>query len=236
MSYDGTNFYGFQRQQNVRTVCNHLEEILSQILNKKTLITGCSRTDKKVHANNFYFHFETDKSLDLNKFKKSLNDLTSKEIFIKNIEKVNDDFHARYNVINKEYKYIINTGEYNPVERNICLEYNKEINIELIKEASNYLIGTHDFKSFTSDHEKENTVRTINYIKINKNEKYIEIYINADGFLKYMARNIIGLFLEINENKKQIQDIPKILQSKNRQNLGITAPPQGLYLNEVNYK
>ncbi len=236
ITYDGSNFYGSSIQKNKRTVTGEIETKLSKILNTKTKITSCSRTDKGVHANNFYFHFTSQKELNIDKLKKSLNSLLDKDIFIKEIKEVDDNFHARYSVLNKEYKYVINRGEYSPTKRNYELEYNKEIDIKKLKQASNYLIGTHDFKSFTSDNEKESYIRTINYIKIKENNNLVEIYINADGFLKYMVRNIIGLFLEINENKKELEDIPKILESKDRTKLGIKASPCGLYLNIVNYK
>lgn len=235
ISYDGTLFFGSQKQKDKRTINNEIELTLSKILNEKTKIIGCSRTDKGVHANEYYFHFDTTKEIKAEKLKKSMNSLLTGEINIKNIKEVKDTFHARYNVKNKEYKYIIETGEYNPTNRNYTLMYNKKINIELLKEASKYLIGTHNFKSFTSDNEKENYIRTINYIKIKQNKSKIEIYINADGFLKYMVRNIIGLFIELNEGKKQIKDIKQILESKDRTKLGIKAPSNGLYLNKINY-
>lgn len=235
ISYDGTLFFGSQKQKDKRTINNEIELTLSKILNEKTKIIGCSRTDKGVHANEYYFHFDTTKEIKAEKLKKSMNSLLTGEINIKNIKEVKDTFHARYNVKNKEYKYIIETGEYNPTNRNYTLMYNKKINIELLKEASKYLIGTHNFKSFTSDNEKENYIRTINYIKIKQNKSKIEIYINADGFLKYMVRNIIGLFIELNEGKKQIKDIKQILESKDRTKLGIKAPSNGLFLNKINY-
>lgn len=235
ITFDGTAFYGTNKQPNKRTILGEIEKTLSKILNTKTKITPCSRLDRGVHALNFYFTFDTNKEVDENKLRKSLNALLTSEIYIKEIKKTNDNFHARYDVQNKEYLYIIETGEYSPIKRNYELMYNKPINIELLKEASSYLIGTHDFKSFTSNDEKENYIRTINYINIIEENTKIKIYINGNGFLKYMVRNIIGLFLEINECKKQITDIPKILERKDRKTLGIKALPNGLYLNAINY-
>lgn len=235
MSYDGSKYYGFQIQKDKITIEGEIESILSKILNEPINIIGCSRTDKGVHANEFYFHFDTNKELNINKLIYSLNKLTDDSLYIKNIKVVDDTFHARYSVKDKEYLYIINMNEYSPVKRNIELEYNKSINIDLIKEASTYLLGTHNFKSFTSDNEKNNYVRTINYIKFEYDNGLLKIYINADGFLKYMVRNIIGLFIEINEGKKSIEDINDILVSEDRTKLGITCSSQGLYLNKVNY-
>lgn len=236
ITFDGTNFYGTQVQPKERTISKEIESVLSKILNEEVHITPCSRLDKKVHAINFYFHFDTEKIIETEKIKKSLNSLLTDEIYVKNIKEVTENLHARFNVKNKEYKYIIETGEYNPLERNYCFEYNKQINIDLLKEASKYLIGTHDFKSFTSNDEKESYIRTINYISIEQENTKVIIYINADGFLKYMVRNIIGLFIEINEGKKQITEIQEIIESKDRTKLGIKAEPNGLYLNDVNYK
>lgn len=236
MTFDGTMFYGTNKQPNKRTICGEVEEVLSKILNEKIKITPCSRLDKGVHALNFYFSFETNKSIKIENIKKSLNSILTNEIYIKNIEEVKNDFHARYDVLNKEYMYVIETGDFNPIERNYVLMYNKPIDIKIIKKASKYLIGTHDFKSFTSDDEKENYIRTINYIRIKKEDTKVIIYINANGFLKYMVRNIIGLFLEINEGKKRITDIQEILEKKDRQALGLKALPNGLYLNIVSYR
>ena len=235
ISYDGYLFYGFQRQKDKRTVCSLVEEVLKKVLNENILIVGASRTDRGVHANSFYFHFDCEKVLDTEKLKVSLNKLISNDIYFKNITIVNEDFHARYSVKSKEYVYVINMGEYNPTRRNYELEYNKKINIKLLKKASKYLVGEHDFKSFTSDSMGKNTIRRINYIKFKKNKELLIISIEANGFLKYMIRNIIGLFLEINENKKTPIMTKEILESKDRTKLGIKAPSSGLYLNKIKY-
>lgn len=235
ISYDGYLFYGFQRQKDKRTVCSLVEEVLGKVLNENILIVGASRTDRGVHANSFYFHFDCEKVLDTEKLKVSLNKLISNDIYFKNITIVNEDFHARYSVKSKEYIYVINMGEYNPTRRNYELEYNKKINIKLLKKASKYLVGEHDFKSFTSDSMGKNTVRRVNYIKFKKNKELLIISIEANGFLKYMIRNIIGLFLEINENKKTPIMTKEILESKDRTKLGIKAPSSGLYLNKIKY-
>jgi len=234
-SYDGLLFYGSSKQPDKRTVCKTLEECISKILNTKTTIIPCSRTDKGVHANIFYFHFDSLKELNVTSFTKSLESITPEDIHIFKTEQVSTDFHARYNVKSKEYLYIINKGEYNVTTRNYSLEYNKQINVNLLKQSSKLLEGTHDFKSFTSDNERKNYIRTIYYIKIEEENDIIKIYISSNGFLKYMVRNIIGLLLEINEGKKTKEDIPIILSSKDRRTLGTKSPPNGLYLNKVEY-
>ena len=236
ITFDGTLYYGTQVQKDKPTINSIIEHTLSKILNEKITIVSCSRLDRGVHALNYYFHFITDKQLDLNKFKNSFNKLINKDIYMKSITKVDDSFHARYSVINKEYMYIINTKDYNPLYNNHLLEYNRPINVLLLKKASRHLLGTHDFKSFTSDKEKLNTIRKINYIKIKEKKGIVYIYINSNGFLRYMVRNIIGMLLDINENKIKLSDIDNILLSKDRTKLNSPSPSMGLYLSKVNYK
>ncbi len=235
LTYDGSAFYGFQRQNSKITVQGEIEKVLSKIFNKDIKIIGASRTDRGVHANNAYAHFEIDKEVDVQKLKHSINKLIHDSIYVNNLIKVNDEFSARYNVKMKEYIYKINTGVYNPIEKDYVLQYNKKIDIKKLKKAIKKIKGTHDFKSFTSDTEKENYVRRIESITLRQNGSYIFIKIKAKSFLRYMIRNIVGLLLEINENKKRIEDIDKIFASLDRNELGITAPSCGLYLNKIWY-
>ncbi len=235
LCYDGSKFYGFQSQKDKDTVCNELEKALSKIFNKKVKVIGSSRTDKGVHAYNQYAHFE-EKEMNLNKLKHGINSLIDDSIYIKRILTVNNDFSARYNVKSKEYLYKINVGEYNPIEKDYVLQYNKEINIILLKKACKLIKGKHNFKSFTSDNTKESYIRTIDYIKIKKKKNYIYIYIKAKGFLRYMIRIIVGLLLEINEGKKKISDMNKIFKSEDRRVNASTISSVGLYLNKITFK
>ena len=235
MKYDGTLFYGLEKQNNFRTVTGVIEEVLSKIFNEKIKIVGCSRTDKGVHANDYYFHFDTDKNINTDKLKHSINSIIDRDIYIKEVKQVTNEIHARYSVKNKEYKYIINTKEYEPTMRNYRLEYNKPINIKILKKVSKKLIGEHNFKAFTSDKDNNNYIRKINYIKIKKDKNLLYIYINSNGFLRYMVRNIIGLMLEVNEGKKSIDEVEEILEKQDRRNLGVMVSSSGLYLNKVNY-
>lgn len=235
IKYDGTNYYGFQKQKDKITIQSELEKVLSKIFNESINITGCSRTDKKVHANYFVFHFDSDKEKNTSKLMISMNKLLPEDIYVKGVNVANNLFHARYSVVSKKYMYVINMKEFDPVTRNIILQYGKKIDINLLKEASKYLIGKHDFKSFTSDNEKESTIRTINYINFEIDKNLLKIYISGDGFLKYMVRNIVGLFLEINDGIKNVNDVNKVLESKDRTKLGKKALPNGLYLEEVIY-
>ena len=138
-SYDGSNFYGYQIQNNERTVQGEIEKVLTKINgNKKITISASGRTDRGVHAINQKAHFDCE--LDGNKIFNSMNKMLPKDIYIKKIEKVDNDFHARFSVQKKEYIYIINMGEYDPLMRNYQYQYNKKLDVDKMKLASNYLI------------------------------------------------------------------------------------------------
>lgn len=234
MTYDGKDFYGYQKQNNNITVQGTLEEILSKIFNEKIKTITSSRTDRFVHALDQYCHFDSDKKINTKKLKNSLNKLSYPSLYIKNVKIVSNDFHARYNVIQKTYIYKINMKEYNPVERDYILQYNKKINKEILNNFITKLNGTHNFKSFTSDKHNNNYERNLQITyKISKN--ILTLTFVSTGFLRYMIRNIVGLLLDINDNKKNINDIDKIFSSLDRKSLGTCAKGNGLYLLEVKY-
>ena len=233
LSYDGSKFYGYQIQKGKTTVEGELEKVLSKIFNKKINTIGASRTDKDVHALSQYCHFDADK-MDLNRLAHSMNSMLDESIYIKKILKVDDKFHSRFSVIKKEYIYKINMGEYNPIEKDYVLQYNKKINKKLLDEFIFKMSGIHNFRSFTSDKDKDNYQRdlVLTY-KIQNNILYLTF--KSSGFLRYMIRNIVGLLLDINDNKKSIEDIDKIFKSENRCSCGKCASGCGLYLKEIYY-
>lgn len=233
LSYDGSKFYGYQVQKGKKTVEGELEKVLSKIFNKKINTIGASRTDKDVHALSQYCHFDADK-MDLKKLSHSMNSMLDDSIYIKKILKVDDKFHARFSVIKKEYIYKINLGEYNPIEKDYVLQYNKKITKKLLDEFVFKMSGIHNFRSFTSDKDKDNYQRDlILTYKIQNNILYLSF--KSSGFLRYMIRNIVGLLLDINDGKKQINDIDKIFKSENRCSCGKCASGCGLYLKEIYY-
>ena len=233
LSYDGSKFYGYQIQKGKKTVEGELEKVLSKIFNKKINTIGASRTDKDVHALSQYCHFDADK-MDLNRLAHSMNSMLDESIYIKKILKVDDKFHSRFSVIKKEYIYKINMGEYNPIEKDYVLQYNKKINKKLLDEFIFKMSGIHNFRSFTSDKDKDNYQRdlVLTY-KIQNNILYLTF--KSSGFLRYMIRNIVGLLLDINDNKKSIEDIDKIFKSENRCSCGKCASGCGLYLKDIYY-
>ena len=201
-SYDGSNFYGYQVQNNKRTVQGEIENCLTKINgDKKVRIVGSGRTDRGVHAMGQRAHFDF-KEIDVTKLRTSLNKLLPVDIFIKKIEIVPDDFHARFDVKKKEYIYKINMGEYNPLKYNYEYQLNMLLDIEQMKKASKFLIGKHNFKSFTkTDEEKDDYVRTIFNIDFSVCDDILTIKFEGSGFLRYMVRNIVGLLVEKKKKK-----------------------------------
>lgn len=237
-SYDGSCFYGYQIQKNKRTVQAEIEKTLTKINgNNLVKINASGRTDSGVHALNQKAHFDF-KKINTEKLKNSLNKLLPDDIYIKKIISVDDNFHARFNVIKKEYIYKINIGEYNPCMRNYVYQLNKKLDIDSMKNACQYLIGQHNFKSFTKanlENKNEDFIRTIYDIKITKKKDEITISFLGSGFMRYMVRNIVGVLIDIGLNKIEYQKIKTILDLKNRCEASVTAKACGLYLNDVYY-
>lgn len=240
LSYDGSRYNGYQKQPKGKTIQNEIEKALTKInSNKEVDIHASGRTDAGVHALNQKAHFDLESEIDIGKVRNSLNKLLPADIYIKKLEKVSSDFHARFNVKAKEYIYKVNMGDYNPIEKDYVYQYNKRLNVNEIERALKYLEGTHNFKSFTKlDEEKEDYERTIlqtNVIRSPKDINKITISILGTGFMRYMVRNIVGLLIEIGEGKRKSEDVYKVLDALDRTASGITAPPNGLYLKEVFY-
>lgn len=236
-SYDGTNYSGFQSQKRLETIQEKLEDALTKINDgKKTSITATGRTDKGVHALAQYGHADIDVKITENKLKRAMNSNLPDDIHVIEVVKVDDKFHARYNVKGKTYKYIINMGEYNPIQRNYVFQYNHELNIKSMKEAIKYFIGTHDFRAFATDSkDKENCVRTITKASILEDNNKLIITFSGDGFLRYQVRNMVGILIKVGEDKLDPVKIKDIILSKDRTKAGKTAPAEGLYLVEVEY-
>ena len=148
-SYDGSKYKGYQKQPEVTTIQGELEKVLTGINNSEVLVSASGRTDAGVHALNQTAHFDLDINITSEKLKMALNSLLPSDIYVKKVEEVDRDFHARFNVKEKEYIYKINVGEYNPLEKDYVYQYNKELDVVKMKEAIKYFEGTHDFKSFT---------------------------------------------------------------------------------------
>ncbi len=236
-SYDGTNFHGYQVQPGLRTVQGEIERVLTFINQKKdTIIQSSGRTDANVHALGQTASFDLDVTITLYKLKCALNSNLPEDIHVISVEEVDSNFHARFNAKKKEYIYLLNMGEYNPVDRNYIYQYNKKLDINKMNEAIQYFIGEHDFRSFVSAEDKrENSIRKIYKAKIEIKEDIIKFTFVANGFLKYQVRNMVGSLIWVGESRLKPIDIKSIIEYKDRRKAGITAPACGLYLKEVKY-
>ena len=237
-AYDGTNFSGFQYQPGKRTIEEELNKVLTKINNNhKTTIVATGRTDAKVHALSQYAHVNLDVNITEYKLKRAMNSYLDDDIHVLEVKKVDDSFHARYNVLSKTYKYYINLGEYNPTRRNYELQYNHILNIEKMKEAIKVFLGEHDYRAFvTQNKEKDNCIRTITKAEIEEKNNIVIITFTGDGFLRYQVRNMVGILIRIGENKLTKEQLSEILLSCDRTKSGKTAPACGLYLEKVDFR
>lgn len=239
VSYDGTNYNGYQSQPGKRTIQEQIENALTKInAGKKTTFTSSGRTDKGVHAKMQCGHADLDININEYKLKRAMNSNLPEDIHVIKTEQVASSFHARYFVEEKTYEYYINLGEYNPLERNYVFQYNYKLNIEKMQSGIKYLIGEHDFRSFvTENKEKENCVRTITSATIEKiSPEKIKITFTGNGFLRYQIRNMVGILIKIGEEKESPEFVENFLNKKDRSIGGKTAPPEGLYLANIKYK
>ena len=237
MAYRGTAYHGFQRQENALGIQNVIEEKLSAITNAPVKINGCSRTDTGVHANEYCFSFETEHRIPCNNIIRGLNSILPNDLAILNCEEVAEDFHARYSCKAKEYQYlIINRMSKDPFLADLALHYPYAMDTELMAKSAQDFVGTHDFTSFCGTaNQKENSVRTIEYYKVEKDENLVKLIVKGDGFLYNMVRIMVGTLIFINEKKLAPDSIPQILAAKDRNLAGKTAEAHGLYLNKIFY-
>lgn len=237
-AYDGTNFSGFQYQPGKRTIEEELNKVLTKINNNhKTTIVATGRTDAKVHALSQYAHVNLDVNITEYKLKRAMNSYLDDDIHVLEVKKVDDSFHARYDVLSKTYKYYINLGEYNPTRRNYELQYNHTLNVEKMKEAIKVFLGEHDYRAFvTQNKEKDNCIRTITKAEIEEKNNILIITFTGNGFLRYQVRNMVGILIRIGENKLTKEQLSEILLSCDRTKSGKTAPACGLYLEKVDFR
>lgn len=236
-SYDGSNYSGFQAQKGLETIQEKLETALTKINNgEKTNLVATGRTDKGVHALAQYGHADIDVNITEKKLKRAMNSNLPDDIHVIETKVVSDDFHARYNVKSKTYQYLINTLEYNPMERNYVFQYNYSLDIDKMKESLKYFLGEHDFRAFVTDNkEKENCIRKITKATIKEDKGKVIITFTGNGFLRYQVRNMVGLLIKIGENKIEPDSVKKIIESCDRTKAAKTAPAEGLYLVDVRY-
>lgn len=241
IAYDGTNFNGFQSQPNGRTVQEELEKTLKKMNNGKTIqIFGSGRTDAGVHAEGQVIHFDYPEDRPLERIRYALDTQTPEDISVKQVEKVREDFHARYHVTEKTYQFRVDIGKpRSPFRRFYASYYPYPLDLDKIYRALPDLLGTHDFTSFcASGSSVDDKIRTIYEAKMEVNKQGDELLFTfrGDGFLYKMIRILVGTLLKIGNGRMDETSIPTVLAAKDRNLAGPTAHPEGLYLVEVNYE
>jgi len=237
VEYDSTRFYGWQKQPNLITVQGELEKAIFKLIKEKVKLIGSGRTDKGVHARGQVVNFHTNATIHPSRYSFALNTKLPDDIFIRKSEEADVKFHSRYSATGKEYKYVIYNNELrSPILRNYSYHVEYGLDLQKMRRASEKFLGTHDFSAFMSTGSSiRDTVRTIHDINIIEKDKLIEISFLGNGFLYNMVRIMVGTLVEIGSNRRDIEDIPLIIKSKNRKKAGHTAPAQGLYLERVFY-
>jgi tRNA pseudouridine38-40 synthase len=239
ISYDGTQFSGYQVQPGERTVQAELEHVLA-IMHKgeKIKVTASGRTDARVHATGQTLHFDSPLAIPVDKYMKALNVQLPRDIRVMSIEEVTVDFHARYSVTGKRYRYIWSCeAVQSPFRRQYTVETNGvKPNVEAMQEAAKAIIGTHDFSCFCAANTSvKDKVRTVTTLQFEWRGEELHMVIEGNGFLYNMVRIIAGTLWEVGIGRRDIENVELVVKSMNRDKAGKTAPPQGLYLEKVFY-
>ncbi len=238
IEYDGSCFSGWQIQKDRPTVQGELEKALSRILNQTVKINGSGRTDAGVHALGQTANFTATTAIFPEDLKKGVNALIKTPIVIRKCSIADPDFHARYDAVSKEYHYhILNRDDPSALKRNYCSHIRQRLDLKIMNQCCDIISGCHDFKSFeASGSPRSHTQRKIfSAVFEKKSRHHIVFKIEANGFLRFMVRNIVGTIVLAGLSKISKEEFQSILRARNRKLAGPTAPPQGLFLMQVNY-
>lgn len=238
IEYDGKEFNGWQKQPNKLNIQGNIEQAIKRITGEEVELNASGRTDSGVHSLGQVANFKTEYELPIEKWPLALNANLKKSIVIKSAQEVNENFHSRLSCKKKTYRYVINNSKYGTaIYRNLETHIPQKLDVEKMKEAVKYFEGQHDFKAFkASGTSAKSSVRTIYKAIVTEmpdNRIYIEL--TGNGFLYNMVRIISGTLVDVGLNKINPDEIPEIIESKQRDRAGKTLPPQGLYLLNVEY-
>jgi tRNA pseudouridine38-40 synthase len=238
IEYDGTAYHGWQIQAKDITIQEAIETALSTMTRGKIRLSGSGRTDAGVHALGQVAHFKTESKIPPDAFFAGLNSLLPDDIVITACEEVDDNFHARFSAKIKTYQYrIFNRSVPIAIGRQYAWHIRKKLNVAAMQEAAEHIIGSHDFKSFEgTGSPRAHTIRTVMHAEFAQQEDgYLIFEITANGFLRFMVRNLVGTLANVGLRKTSPEEFRQILETKNRDLAGATAPPQGLFLVNVEY-
>ena len=238
IEYDGKDFNGWQKQPNKLNIQGEIERSIKDITGEDVDLIASGRTDAGVHALGQVANFKTDSNIPVEKIPIALNTKLKRSIRILAAEEVDERFHSRYNCKKKTYKYVINnSANGTAIYRNLEYNFSQELNVDKMNEAVKYFIGEHDFKGFkASGTSSKSSVRTIYDATVYKNGDRVNIELTGNGFLYNMVRIISGTLIDVGIGKILPEEVPDIINSKERTKAGKTLPPNGLYLIKVEYE
>ncbi len=236
-SYNGSKYNGYQRQIGLKTIQGEIEKALTFINGGEFVgIFSSGRTDKKVHALGQTAHFDLNMDISLEKLKRAINSNVEHSIHVIKVERVRDDFHARYDAVSKKYVYSLNMGEFNPLEKDFVYQYCKNLDVPLMRQAIKYFEGKHNFELFVGgDTKKKSYVREIYSASIEEHNDIIDFTFVGNGFMQYQIRNMVGTLIKIGQKKYAPEKIKDMLEGKDK-NLIYCIDGRGLKLVEVRYK
>ncbi|MGT2949103.1 tRNA pseudouridine(38-40) synthase TruA [Streptococcus devriesei] len=240
ISYDGTAFSGFQRQKNARTVQEEIEKTLCRLNSGKAVkLHGAGRTDAGVHAYGQVIHFDLAEKRDLERLRFGLDTQTPDDIDVIRVDCVSENFHARYCKHSKTYEFLVDLGRpKNPLMRHYATHFPYAVDVAAIERAIKKLRGTHDFTGFTaSGTSVDNKIRTITRadVAFDEQKQFLIFTFTGNGFLYKQVRNMVGTLLKIGNGRMPVEQIDRILESRDRHLAGPTAAPNGLYLKDISY-
>lgn len=242
IQYDGGRYKGWQKQNikgtSVSTIQDKVENVLSKVTGEDIQVIGCGRTDTGVHADNYIANFKIEGNMRTEEMMPALRMYLPEDIMVKEMAVVSTRFHSRLNVLSKTYEYTIDNNVYPDVFlRRYAYHIEEKLNLKDMKKASEILIGTHDFQSFTNLKAKngKSTVRTINSIEITEENNIIRIKFNGNGFLLNMVRIIVGTLIEVGKGNLNVEKVEEILNAKSRTLSADKAPAKGLCMLNVEY-
>ncbi len=235
-AFDGSKFHGWQQQENAVTVQGEIKKAWYRLTGEEPNIIGCSRTDAGVHAKEYFFNVRTESTIPCESFPVALASAKLPgEISIISCKEVDYDFNARFDSVKKEYTYYFeNTKISSPFNYKRAMHHKYPMDVELMDRAAQHFVGEHDFSAFcAAGTEVLSKVRTIYYANVQRQGDFVVFTVCGNGFLYNMVRIMAGTLLYVNNGKISADSIPEIIASKDRTTAGITAIPDGLYLNKV---
>ena len=237
LRYDGSRYHGWQVQKNAITVAQTMEEALAKVCGERVKLTGCGRTDAGVHALRYCANFHSDCTVPVDRMPLAVNSRLPDDIAVVDAVEVPDDFNAIGSCVKKEYVYkILNSRIPDPFLADRVCFYPQRLDISLMQAAARAVEGTHDFKAVRSEGtQTKTTVRTVYWCRAEKDGDLITVSICANGFLYNMCRAMVGTMVYASYGKLIPEEIPALLEKRDRRLTGPTMPPQGLYLNRVWY-